>query len=107
MGNHEGLVQGDFPQLLQLSLVSTGALKLMSMPAGLSPAELLNTLQGGDLVGLLQSLALTPAERLLSHPEVVASINGHTHRNTVVAHARPECGGLWEINTASHIDWPQ
>jgi len=229
-GNHDGLVQGNFPQLLQLSLVSTGALKLMSMPAGLSPAELLNTLQRGDLVGLLQSLALTPAvrlvtpdtkrrmltrkqvveqhfasggtpfghgftaenrakgtayytfdqgdcrfivldtvnpngysdgsidnaqfawleqvlgqsagkivmvfshhtswtmantliatggvvetrvngsrvlERLLSHPEVVAWINGHTHRNTVVAHTRPEGGGLWEINTASHIDWPQ
>ena len=46
-------------------------------------------------------------ERLLSHKEVVAWINGHTHKNTVPAHTRPEGGGLWEINTASHIDWPQ
>jgi metallophosphoesterase (TIGR03767 family) len=229
-GNHDGLVQGNFPQLLQLSLVSTSPLKLMSMPAGLSPAELLNTLQSGDLLGMLQSIALTPAvrlvtpdtkrrmltrkqvveqhfasggapfghgftaenrakgtayytfdqgncrfivldtvnpngysdgsidnaqfawleqvlgqsagkivmvfshhsswtmantliatggvvetrvngsrvlERLLSHAEVVAWVNGHTHRNQIVAHTRPEGGGLWEINTASHIDWPQ
>jgi metallophosphoesterase (TIGR03767 family) len=226
-GNHDGLVQGNFPQNLQLSLVSTGALKLMSPPAGLSPAELLNSLQSGDILGLLRSLALTPSvrlvtpdtnrrlltrkeiveqhflagdghgftaenrakgtayysfdqglcrfivldtvnpngysdgsidqaqfawleqvlsqsagrvvmvfshhtswtmantlvgtggelefrisgaqvlERLLGHSEVVAWINGHTHRNQVIAHARPEGGGLWEINTASHIDWPQ
>ena len=25
----------------------------------------------------------------------------------VTAHPRPGGGGLWEINTASHIDWPQ
>lgn len=229
-GNHDGLVQGNFPQNLQLGLVSTGALKMMSMPAGLSPAELLNSLQSGDILGILRSLALTPAvrtvtpdssrrlltrhqvveqhfasagtphghgftaenrsrgtayysfdqgvcrfvvldtvnpngysdgsidkaqlawleevlsqsagrivmifshhtsstmqntlvatggeaelrisgtkvlERLLGHPEVVAWINGHTHRNQVTAHTRPEGGGLWEINTASHIDWPQ
>ncbi len=46
-------------------------------------------------------------ERLLSHQEVVAWVNGHTHKNQVLAHTRPEGGGLWEINTASHIDWPQ
>jgi metallophosphoesterase (TIGR03767 family) len=227
-GNHDGLVQGNFPQNLQLSLLSTGALKIMSTPAGLSPAELINSLMSGDLLGIVQSLALTPAvrlvtpdtnrrlltrkqvveqhfvngdgqgftaenrskgtayytfdrgtnvrfivldtvnpngysdgsidkaqfawleavlnssagkavvvcshhtswtmantliavggelefrisgakvlERLLSHHEVVAWVNGHTHKNTVLAHTRPEGGGLWEINTASHIDWPQ
>ncbi len=31
----------------------------------------------------------------------------HSHRNRVTAHRRPRGGGLWEINTASHIDWPQ
>ena len=59
-GNHDGLVQGNFPQPLQLSLVSTGALKLFSLPASLSAAEVLNSLQSGDLARLLQSLALTP-----------------------------------------------
>ena len=37
----------------------------------------------------------------------MAWVNGHTHRNQVLAHTRPGGGGLWEINTASHIDWPQ
>ena len=229
-GNHDGLVQGNFPQNLQLSILSTGALKLNSLPAGLSPGELLNSLLSGDLLGVVRSLALTPAvrgvspdvnrrlltrkqvveqhfaaggtpvghgfttenrtkgtayysfdqglcrfivmdtvnpngysdgsidreqfawlqnllsqsagrivmvfshhtswtmqntlflvggelktringkvvlEELLKHEEVVAWVNGHTHRNQVLAHTRPGGGGLWEINTASHIDWPQ
>ena len=229
-GNHDGLVQGNFPQNLQLSILSTGALKLNSLPAGLSPGELLNGLLSGDLLEVVRSLALTPAvrgvspdsnrrlltrqqvveqhfaaggtpvghgftaenrsqgtayyyfdqglcrfivmdtvnpngysdgsidreqfawlqnvlglsagrivmvfshhtswtmqntlflvggelktringevvlEELLKHREVVAWVNGHTHRNQVLAHTRPGGGGLWEINTASHIDWPQ
>lgn len=41
-------------------------------------------------------------------PNVVAWINGHSHRNRIVAHPgqTPE-RGFWEINTASHIDFPQ
>ena len=35
-------------------------------------------------------------------PHVVAWINGHSHRNRVTPH-----GSLWEITTASHIDFPQ
>ncbi len=46
-------------------------------------------------------------EELLAHENVVAWVNGHTHRNAVKAHTRPAGGGFWEINTASHIDWPQ
>ena len=44
---------------------------------------------------------------LLDNWEVVAWINGHTHKNKITAHKRPKGGGLWEINTAAHIDWPQ
>ncbi|MET0837676.1 MAG: TIGR03767 family metallophosphoesterase, partial [Marmoricola sp.] len=45
---------------------------------------------------------------LLSQPRLIAWVNGHTHRNRVTAHARPDgSGGFWEINTASHIDYPQ
>ncbi len=45
---------------------------------------------------------------LLSQPRLVAWVNGHTHRNRITAHARPDgSGGFWEINTASHIDYPQ
>jgi len=50
-------------------------------------------------------------ELLLRYPNVIAWVNGHTHRNQVSAHARPSGaavgGGFWEINTAAHIDWPQ
>lgn len=45
---------------------------------------------------------------LLSQHRVIAWVNGHTHRNQILAHARPDgSGGFWEINTASHIDFPQ
>ena len=46
-------------------------------------------------------------ELLLSQPNVVAWVNGHTHQNQVWSHARPDGPGFWEINTASHIDFPQ
>ncbi|WP_329117323.1 TIGR03767 family metallophosphoesterase [Streptomyces sp. NBC_01465] len=39
---------------------------------------------------------------LKRHPEVVAWINGHSHRNKIQPH-----GTFWEITTASHIDHPQ
>ena len=44
---------------------------------------------------------------LLAHENVIAWVNGHTHSNSVRAHTRAAGGGFWEINTASHIDWPQ
>jgi len=48
---------------------------------------------------------------LLRYPNVVLWVNGHTHVNGVTPHARhPESvrpGGFWELNTASHVDWPQ
>ena len=45
---------------------------------------------------------------LLSQKRLIAWVNGHTHRNEVTAHSRGDgTGGFWEINTASHIDYPQ
>jgi len=45
---------------------------------------------------------------LLAHPQVVAWVNGHSHTNQIWAHKRADgSGGFWEINTASHVDWPQ
>ncbi|MCY7418473.1 MAG: hypothetical protein LH650_08260 [Chloroflexi bacterium] len=48
---------------------------------------------------------------LLRHPKVIAYVDGHEHRNLIGPVARPPAaripGGLWEITTASHIDWPQ
>ncbi|WP_410538527.1 TIGR03767 family metallophosphoesterase [Streptomyces sp. KL2] len=36
------------------------------------------------------------------HANVIAWINGHSHRNRIVPH-----GHFWEITTASHVDHPQ
>ncbi|WP_405060194.1 TIGR03767 family metallophosphoesterase [Kribbella sp. NBC_01505] len=47
---------------------------------------------------------------LLGFPNVIMIVNGHTHKNKINACPRPVgsnfLGGFWEINTASHIDWP-
>jgi metallophosphoesterase (TIGR03767 family) len=44
---------------------------------------------------------------LLRFPNVVAWVNGHTHRNTITPFPRPDGGGgFWQVNTAAHIDFP-
>ncbi|MFG2094105.1 TIGR03767 family metallophosphoesterase [Streptomyces sp. NPDC048612] len=41
-------------------------------------------------------------------PNVVAWINGHSHVNRVTPHAHPTAArSFWEVNTASHVDYPQ
>jgi metallophosphoesterase (TIGR03767 family) len=41
-------------------------------------------------------------------PNVLAWVNGHTHENRVTPHAgATPRQSFWEINTASHIDFPQ
>ncbi len=229
-GNHDGLVQGNFPISMQLGLVATGSLKLTSVPPGLSQADIKRAFEGVNPTPLLGAAALTSAspvsadgdrrvltrqqvveehfktagsphghgftqanrtqgtayytfdqgnvrgvvldsvnpngyaegsldqaqfewlqqvlatsadrhvlifshhtaesmsnpliatgldlqprvlgaavvELLLQHPNVVAWVNGHTHKNEVIAHtAGTGSGGFWEINTASHVDFPQ
>lgn len=44
---------------------------------------------------------------LLSHPNVIAWLAGHVHANHIVKHASESGHVLWEITTASLIDWPQ
>ena len=44
---------------------------------------------------------------LLQFPNVIAWVNGHTHRNRITPYARPDgSGGFWQVNTAAHIDFP-
>jgi metallophosphoesterase (TIGR03767 family) len=44
---------------------------------------------------------------LAGTPNVIAYVAGHTHANAVKFNRGRRGRGFWEINTASHIDWPQ
>lgn len=45
---------------------------------------------------------------LLTKPQVIGWFNGHTHKNQIFSHVRSDgSGGFWEVNTASHADYPQ
>ncbi|MEZ0578890.1 TIGR03767 family metallophosphoesterase [Nocardioides sp. MH1] len=64
-------------------------------------------LTGGD-TSLPRVLGGSVVDYLLTQPQVIAWVNGHTHRNSISAHLNAEgTNGFWEINTASHIDYPQ
>lgn len=230
-GNHDGLVQGNFPHTMQLGAIGTGSAKLISPPPGVGEADVLGAVRRNDLTSLLDAALLTGAvevvtpdlkrrsltkqqiveehfttsgspvghgftsanrasgtayytfdrgdirfvvldtvnpngydngsldqaqfgwlqsvlagtgdkavvvvshhtvdtmdnplvatggdtsprvlgeqveQLLLADHRVIAWVNGHTHRNQVWAHARSDgTGGFWEVNTASHIDFPQ
>ena len=44
---------------------------------------------------------------LAANPNVITYVTGHTHANAVRFYGGKRGRGFWEINTASHIDWPQ
>ncbi|KGN34289.1 metallophosphoesterase [Knoellia sinensis KCTC 19936] len=70
--------------------------------------------------GTMNNILMDPAKPEIRHagfdllrmlhdfPNVLAWVNGHTHVNSPVAqgHSDPR-RAFWEINTASHIDFPQ
>lgn len=65
----------------------------------------------GDIDPGPRVLGKALVKELLKHDNVIAWVNGHTHSNAIKAHVRKKDGevlnGFWEVNTASHIDWPQ
>jgi metallophosphoesterase (TIGR03767 family) len=83
----------------------TGTDRLMVIFSHHTIATMGNTLGVGRVDGA------TVEALLLRFPNVIAWVNGHTHHNEVLPHARAAGaaapGGFWEINTASHVDWPQ
>ncbi len=82
-------------QLVMVFSHHTSSTMTAALPNPETPGE--RTFDGTHLV-----------ERLKSHTNVIAWVNGHTHRNEMIAH-RGSTGkhSFWEINTASHIDFPQ
>ena len=80
-GNHDQLVQGNFPHTLELSAIATGNLKVISPPPGVTEADLLHVLRTGDPAALLPALAVSPYtkvvtpdpdRRTISRAEVIA-----------------------------------
>jgi metallophosphoesterase (TIGR03767 family) len=67
-GNHDGLVQGNFPQSFQLNNLAVGRLKVVSLPAGASPDDVQRGLASGD-EAVVRSLTTAPARVVTADPE--------------------------------------
>jgi metallophosphoesterase (TIGR03767 family) len=73
-GNHDGLVQGNFPSTLQLGAVATGPLKVVQAPTGLSQDDLLRgdpTALQTALSGPARVVTPDPDRRILSRTQSV------------------------------------
>lgn len=66
-GNHDGLVQGNFPQSFQLTQVAEGPIKVVGLPAGVSPDDLRRGLTGADPT-ILAALATAPVREVTPDP---------------------------------------
>ena len=56
----------------------------------------------------LGTTGAAPVQSLLARRRnVIAYVAGHTHTNDVEFVDGRRGGGFWQVNTASHIDWPQ
>jgi len=108
--NPNGYADGslDGPQFTWLKQVIDGSAdKLVVLFSHHTSGTMANPLvaTGGDL-SIPRVLGSEVVSYLLTKPQAIAWVNGHTHRNEILAHTGP-AGGFWEINTASHIDFPQ
>ncbi|GAA4737626.1 TIGR03767 family metallophosphoesterase [Gordonia alkaliphila] len=66
------------------------------------------TLPNPETPGEKQYLGEELVAVLKQHKNLIAWVNGHTHQNEMIAHrGATEKNSFWEINTASHIDFPQ
>ncbi len=107
--NPNGYADGslDSPQFTWLKGVIDGSAdKLVVLFSHHTSATMSNPLVATGLDLNQRVLGSAVVSYLLTKPQVIAWVNGHTHRNEILAHTGPE-GGFWEINTASHIDFPQ
>jgi metallophosphoesterase (TIGR03767 family) len=68
-GNHDGLIQGNFPTNLPLNSIAVGALKIMSPPAGFSQANIDSLLKNQNLGPLLSAILSTPGAAKVVTPD--------------------------------------
>ncbi|MDP9441875.1 MAG: TIGR03767 family metallophosphoesterase, partial [Actinomycetota bacterium] len=67
-GNHDGLVQGNSPANPIFEAIATGPLKVVDLPAGMSPIALTEGLQSGD-PSVVAALAKAPARAVTPDPK--------------------------------------
>jgi metallophosphoesterase (TIGR03767 family) len=106
-GEYNGSIgEAQFAWLKAELLAATGKLVVVGSHHTVSSMDNPLVITGGDLEPRVLGDAVLA--ELLLHQHVIAWVNGHTHTNKIWAHKRANgSGGLWEINTASHVDWPQ
>ena len=105
-GYSEGSI--DKPQFEWLKLVlATNTDKHVIIYSHHSSATMNNRLRVTGLDVRQRILGPAVLTELHKYPNVVAWVNGHTHRNEVIAQKRFLKPGFWEINTAAHVDFPQ
>jgi metallophosphoesterase (TIGR03767 family) len=108
--NPNGYAEGsiDKPQFEWLKLVlATNTSKHVIVFSHHTAATMTNRLRVTGLDVRQRILGPAVVTELHKYPNVVAWVNGHTHRNQIVAQKRFLKPGFWEINTASHVDFPQ
>jgi metallophosphoesterase (TIGR03767 family) len=71
-GNHDGLVQGNFPKSFQLSAIATGPVKVMSLPAGVSFDDVVTgQVSPGLLDAPVRQVTADPNRVVLSRAETI------------------------------------
>ncbi|MDQ6744676.1 MAG: hypothetical protein M3Z27_01440 [Actinomycetota bacterium] len=90
-GGSGGLVRAGQPAWLAGRLAAAAERRVVVF----SHQSLESSEGGGQLLALLDA-----------HPQTIAAVSGHTHRNEIRAR-RTGSGGYWQISTGSLIDYPQ
>ena len=82
-GNHDGLSQGNFPtRTIPTNALATGSLKVISPPAGVTPADILDP-EGSTLDQIVSGIVLSPyAKRVTPDPKRASSAAARSSTST-------------------------
>ncbi len=94
-GNHDGLVQGNFPQSFQLTRAATSSAKVVSLPAGVSPDDLQ---RGNPAAGA--ALLAAPARPVTADPLRRVITRSETVKEHLTSGGRPTGHGYTAKNLA-------
>ena len=101
-GNHDGLAQGNFPpNTTQSGALATGSVKVISPPAGVSPADILDP-EGSSLDQVLGALTVSPyAKQVSADPDRRHMTRGEVVDEHFATTGLPRGHGFTEQNRAT------